>query len=138
MTGNKEKNCVSCISIHTAYIVMKFNSREVKWKWNNTFSKLLYKSEFIHVMGTKESKARQQERSRYHELCRFQSEQRWTTATEFMRFTFSRNSSTFWTTVQAPVVQRVDNAIHRINHYPVDNVVCFANTYPLDSHLSSG
>ena len=39
---------------------------------------------------------------------------------------------------QAPVVQRVDNAIHRINHYPVDSVVCFANTYPLDSDLSSG
>ena len=39
---------------------------------------------------------------------------------------------------QAPVVQRVDNAIHRINHYPVDSVVCFANTYPLDSDLSGG
>ena len=33
-------------------------------------------------------------------------------------------------------VQRVDNTIHRINHYPVDNVVCFDNTYPLDSDLS--
>ena len=39
---------------------------------------------------------------------------------------------------QAPVVQRVDNAIQRINHYPVDSVVCFANTYPLDSDLSGG
>ena len=38
----------------------------------------------------------------------------------------------------ASVVQRVDNAIHRINHYPVDSVVCFANTYPLDSDLSAG
>ena len=38
----------------------------------------------------------------------------------------------------APVVQRLDNAIHRINHYPVDSVVCFVNTYPLDSDLSSG
>ena len=38
----------------------------------------------------------------------------------------------------APVVERVDNAIHRINHYPVDSVVCFANTYPLDSDLSVG
>ena len=37
-----------------------------------------------------------------------------------------------------PVVQRVDNAIHRINHYPVDSVVCFVNTYPLDSDLSGG
>ena len=39
---------------------------------------------------------------------------------------------------QAPVVRRLDNAIHWINHYPVDSVVCFVNTYPLDSHLSSG
>ena len=39
---------------------------------------------------------------------------------------------------QAPVVQRVDNAIHRINHYPVDIVVCFVNAYPLDSDLSGG
>ena len=38
----------------------------------------------------------------------------------------------------APVVQRVDNAIQRINHYPVDSVVCFANTYLLDSDLSGG
>ena len=40
--------------------------------------------------------------------------------------------------VQAPVVQRLDNAIHRINHYPADSVVCFVNTYPLDSDLSGG
>ena len=39
---------------------------------------------------------------------------------------------------QAPVVQRLDNAIHRINHYPADSVVCFLNTYPLDSDLSGG
>ena len=38
----------------------------------------------------------------------------------------------------APVVQRLDNAIHRINHYPTDSVVCFVNTYPLDSDLSGG
>ena len=38
----------------------------------------------------------------------------------------------------APVVQRLDNAIQRINHYPADSVVCFANTYPLDSDLSGG
>ena len=37
-----------------------------------------------------------------------------------------------------PVVQRLGNAIHRINHYPVDSAVCFANTYPLDSDLSGG
>ena len=40
--------------------------------------------------------------------------------------------------LQAPVAQRLDNAIHRINHYPVDSVVCFVDTYPLDSDLSSG
>ena len=34
-----------------------------------------------------------------------------------------------------PVVRKVDNAIHRINHYPVDSVVCFVNSYPLDSDL---
>ena len=38
----------------------------------------------------------------------------------------------------APVDQKVDNAIHRINHYPVDSVVCFVNIYPLDSDLSGG
>ena len=38
----------------------------------------------------------------------------------------------------APVVQRLDSAIYRINHYPADSVVCFVNTYPLDSDLSSG
>ena len=38
----------------------------------------------------------------------------------------------------APVVPRLDNAIHRINHYPGDSVVCFINIYPLDSDLSGG
>ena len=30
---------------------------------------------------------------------------------------------------QARVVGKVDNAIHRINHYPVDSVVCLVNTF---------
>ena len=38
----------------------------------------------------------------------------------------------------APVVQTSDSAIHRINHYPVDSVIDFRNTYPLDSDLSGG
>ena len=38
----------------------------------------------------------------------------------------------------APVFGKVDNAIHRINHYAADSVVCFVNTYPLDSDLSDG
>ena len=39
---------------------------------------------------------------------------------------------------QAPVVQRVDNAIHRINHYPVDKCWRKKLRYPLDSDLSGG
>ena len=38
----------------------------------------------------------------------------------------------------ARVVQKVDNAIHRTNHYPLDGVVCFVNIYLLDSDLSGG
>ena len=41
-------------------------------------------------------------------------------------------------TILAPVVQNVDNAIHRINHYPMDSATDFAITYPLDSNLSGG
>ena len=41
-------------------------------------------------------------------------------------------------TVQAPVVQKVDSAIHWINLYPVHNAIGFPNTYPLDCDLSSG
>ena len=36
------------------------------------------------------------------------------------------------------VVQKMDNAIQWINHYPVDSVVCFANSYSLDRDVSSG
>ena len=39
---------------------------------------------------------------------------------------------------QAPVVQKVDSAIHRLNPYPLDSAIGFPNTYPLDSDLSSG
>jgi len=38
----------------------------------------------------------------------------------------------------AAVVQKLDSAIRRINHYPVDKVIGFPNTYPLDSDLSGG
>ena len=38
----------------------------------------------------------------------------------------------------APVVQKVDNAIHRINHYPLDSAIGFVITYPLISDLSGG
>ena len=39
---------------------------------------------------------------------------------------------------QAPVVGRVDRAIHYINHYPLGNSIDFASVYPLDSDLSGG
>ena len=35
----------------------------------------------------------------------------------------------------APFVQKVDGAIHWINHYPVDNAIGFRTTYQLDSEL---
>ena len=37
-----------------------------------------------------------------------------------------------------PVVQKLDSAIDRINHYPVDNAIGFPNTYSLDNDLSGG
>ena len=42
------------------------------------------------------------------------------------------------TKVQAPVVQTLDSAIHRINHYPADKYYGNQLRYPLDSDLSSG
>lgn len=38
--------------------------------------------------------------------------------------------------VLVPVVQRMDNAIHWINDYPVDSMISFVNTFLLDSDLS--
>ena len=39
----------------------------------------------------------------------------------------------------AEVVQMLDSAIHRLDHYPVDNtIIGFCTTYPLDSELSGG
>ena len=40
--------------------------------------------------------------------------------------------------LQAPVVQKLDNAIHLINHYPLDSAIGFVMTYPLDGDSSSG
>ena len=37
--------------------------------------------------------------------------------------------------MQTPAVKKVDNAIHRINLYPVDRSIGFANTYPVDSAI---
>ena len=38
----------------------------------------------------------------------------------------------------APVVQRLDNAIHRINRYPANKCQQNKPRYPLDSDLSGG
>ena len=38
----------------------------------------------------------------------------------------------------APVVQTLDRAIHRINHYPADKYYGNQLRYPLDSDLSGG
>ena len=38
----------------------------------------------------------------------------------------------------APVVQRLDSAIHRINHYPADKYCGNQLRYSLDSVLSGG
>ena len=38
----------------------------------------------------------------------------------------------------APVVQMLDSAIHRINHYPVDRYLGNRLCYPLDRDLSIG
>ena len=38
----------------------------------------------------------------------------------------------------APVVQKVDSAIHGINRYTVDSTIGFPTTYPLESDLSDG
>ena len=35
-------------------------------------------------------------------------------------------------------VQRVDNSIHWINVYPLNDVIGFLDTYPLGSDLSGG
>ena len=42
--------------------------------------------------------------------------------------------------LQAPVVQKVDSAIHRINHYPADKYLGnqLQWRYPLDRDLSGG
>ena len=56
-----------------------------------------------------------------------------------------RENSYTWTNITlsvgrftnlAPVVRRVDSAIGRINHYPMDKSISFASVFPLDSDLS--
>ena len=39
---------------------------------------------------------------------------------------------------QAPIVENVDNAVHWINLYPVENEIGFPNAYLLDGDSSGG
>lgn len=41
-------------------------------------------------------------------------------------------------TYLAPVIQRLDTAVHRMSHYPVDNVICHVDTSPLERDLPGG
>ena len=54
------------------------------------------------------------------------------------RFVSSISLVNIHSQIQSPVVQKVDNAIHWINLYPLDRATGFPNTYPLDSDLSDG
>ena len=40
-----------------------------------------------------------------------------------------------WTSKQGPVVEKMDNAIHRINHYPTDKYQGNQLRYSVDSDL---
>ena len=46
--------------------------------------------------------------------------------------------SVMYVIVQAPVVQKMDSAIHFIYLYPMDSAIGFPNTYPPDRDLSDG
>ena len=37
-----------------------------------------------------------------------------------------------------PFVQKVNNAIHWVNHYPLDSAIDFTTTCPRDSDISGG
>ena len=43
-----------------------------------------------------------------------------------------------WDIHLAPVVQKVNNAIHWVNLHPIHGAISFPSTHPLDSHLSGG
>ena len=58
------------------------------------------------------------------------------TCSAVQRHKIASNSCT--AKLQASVVQTLDSAIQRINHYPADSLISFPNTYPLGSDLSSG
>ena len=46
-------------------------------------------------------------------------------AYDLLKFGWVNSTQVLVSKELAPVVRKVDNAIHRINHYPLDSVVCF-------------
>jgi len=57
---------------------------------------------------------------------------------EMINLQLSKHPQLTGGTFQAPVVQKVENAIQWINLYPMDSAIGFPNTYPLENDLSSG
>ena len=41
-------------------------------------------------------------------------------------------------TCRCQLLEKVDSAFHSINHYTLNSVIGFPNTYPMDSDLSDG
>ena len=56
----------------------------------------------------------------------------------FVTFKYSEVNNKIFLKGVFPVVQKVDNAIRRINLYPADSAIALPKTYPLDSDLFSG
>ena len=56
----------------------------------------------------------------------------------FVTFKYSEVNNKIFLKGVFPVVQKVDNAIRRINLYPADSATALPKTYPLDSDLFSG
>ena len=54
------------------------------------------------------------------------------------RFVSSISLVNIHSQILSPVVQKVDNAIHWINPYPLNGTIDFPNTYPLDGDLFGG
>ena len=54
------------------------------------------------------------------------------------RFVKYLSERSIWTSNQVPVVQKMDNAIHRINHYPTDKYYGNQLRYSVDGDLSGG
>ena len=68
-------------------------------------------------------------------------EETWADTNLYQRLTRSKTdviSLTAFLYHQVLVVQKLDSAIHRINHYPMDKYYENWLRYPLDSNLSSG